>query len=140
MVRACFYSSLSLCFREVGRNFSLSASLKRRRFRSRGRRRWSSPLALAGALTMRSTPLLNCCSFLHRVIQSSVSRYSFSLTSPDCRRFTRPFATKRRYSTLQNAYMRASSVPFDLPRTLLELLRRYHAHFLHVSFRTFPHV
>ena len=105
MVRACLFIFFSLSLLEGGRTQLLSVCVSEAKTLSlpRRRRRRSSPLALAVALTMSSTPLLNCCSlFTHRVIQSSVSRYSFSLTSPDCRRFTRPFATKHR-ETLQNA-------------------------------------
>ena len=62
----------SLSAREVGHNFSLSASLKRRRRRYHGVV-VGIPLALVVAITISITTLLNCSSFLHRVIQSPVS-------------------------------------------------------------------
>ena len=122
----------SLSAREVGHNFSLSASLKRRRFRYRGG--VGIPLALGVAITISSTPLLNCCSFLNIAwLNRSLLRRLPALD--DLRDLSRPNTI---YRASKRIYV--SSVPFDLPRMLLEPPSGNDAHFLHVSFRTFPHV
>jgi len=60
-------------------------------------------LAIVVAITISSTTLLLLFFFTSRY--SIVVSWSFSLTSPDLRRFTRPFATKN-HQTRQNAYQR----------------------------------
>ena len=104
MVRACFYSSLSLCFREVGRNFSLSASLKRRRFRSRGGGGGGLLLSLSPSL-LRCVVLLyeTAVLYLHIALFNRRSRDTRSLshlpTVDVLRDLSRPNAVIKRFKT-----------------------------------------